>query len=129
MSTPEYHNEQYIGTGYLDPIPNLTTLPSPESATVRGSRLTLTFDAPLKEDRTPDASAFKVTVDGSKVNLAGARSVSVSGKTVTLTLASAVAAGADVKVSYKRPSSRWLQNVICEYAPSFTNEPVTNLTQ
>ena len=127
MSTPEYHNEQYIGTGDLDPIPNLTTLPSPESATVRGSRLTLTFDAPLKEDRTPDASAFTVTVDGSEAR--SVTSVSVSGKTVTLTLASAVAAGADVKVSYERPSSRRLQNVICEYAPSFTNEPVTNLTQ
>ena len=87
----------------------------------------MTFDAPLKAGQTPDASAFTVTVDGSVVSRV--TWVSVSDKTVTLTLASAVAAGADVKVSYERPSSRWLQNVICEYAPSFTDESVTNLTQ
>ena len=127
VSTPEYHSEQYRKTRSLSHLYNVTTLPSPERATVRGSWLTLTFDAPLKAGQTPAPSAFTVTMNGSEASRV--TWVSVSGKTVTLKLASAVAAGADVKVSYERPSSRWLQNVICEYAPSFTDESVTNLTQ
>ena len=67
-------------------------------------------------------------VEGSQVNLAGASLVSVSGPDVTLTLASAVATGDAVTVSYAKPESSWLRNVICEYAPSFTDRPVTNST-
>ena len=93
-----------------------------------GNRLTLTFDAQMDDGRTPAASAFTVTVNGSQVSLASSNPVSVSGSTVTLTLASAVAASADVTVSYERPFSRWLRNVICEYAPSFSGEPVSNFT-
>ena len=130
VSTPKYIDEQYRATRILWHfyLYNVTTLPTPERATVVGDRLTLTFDAPLKGGQTPAASAFTVTVDGSQVSLASANPVSVSGRKVTLTLASAVAAGADVKVSYERPSSRWLRNVVCEYAPSFSDEPALNFT-
>ena len=48
---------------------------------------------------------------------------------VTLTLALAVAAGDGVTVSYTKPTSRPLQNVICEYAKSFSAMSVMNLTQ
>lgn len=44
-------------------------------------------------------------VEGSQVNLAGASLVSVSGPDVTLTLASAVATGDAVTVSYAKPEA------------------------
>ena len=109
-------------------LENVTGLPSPERATVVGNRLTLIFDAPLDGGRTPPGSAFTVKVGGSAVSLASANPVSVSGHKVTLTLASPVAAGADVTVSYEKPSRRWLRNVICEYAKSFTDVSATNGT-
>ena len=69
-------------------------------------------------------------VNGAEVSLTSANPVSVSltGRSVTLTLAEAVASGDAVTVSYERPESDWLQNVLCEYAPSFTNRAVTNAT-
>ncbi len=112
-------------TIFLD---NVTHLPSPERAKVVGSRLTLTFSAPMKAGPVPPASAFTVKVNGSAVSLAGANPVSVSGWDVTLTLAAAVASGDTVTVSYEKPDSNWLENVHCEYVPTFTDQAVTNST-
>ena len=96
---------------------------------VVGNRLTLTFDAPMDGGWRPAAGAFTVKVNGSAVSLAGANAVAVSGRQVTLTLAATVAAGDDVTVSYERPPSNWLRNkVMCEYAESFSGEPVGNFT-
>ena len=62
------------------------------------------------------------------MSLAGANPVSVSGREVTLTLAAAVASGDTVTVSYAKPESSPIRNVVCEYAPSFTDQAVTNST-
>ena len=83
---------------------NLTALPSVAHATVSGDRLTLTFDDPMDEGSVPAGSAFTVKVGGSEVSLASVKPVAVAGATVVLTLASAVAAGATVTVSYTKPS-------------------------
>ena len=58
------------------------------SAIVDGTSLVLTYDQDLDTSSTPAASQYTVKVDGG----AGAppSSVSVAGRTVTLTLASAV---------------------------------------
>ena len=127
--TPNYDWDANWSTHRID-LPSVTRLPFPESATVVGKKLILTFNAPMDESSKSVASAFTVTVNGSAVSLADANPVAVSGETVTLTLASSVAQGADVMVSYDKPSSSPLQNVICEDAPSFTDEPViaANLT-
>ena len=110
-------------------LDNVTVLPNPISATVNGTRLTMTFSAPLNGGYTPAASAFTVKVNGSAASLAGSNPVSVSGTTVTLTLASGVSAGATVTVDYAKPhSSSALRNFVCEEAPSFTGEAVTNST-
>ena len=127
VSTPKYHGYRHRETRTIN-LENVTWLPTPERATVVGNRLTLTFDAPLNGGQRPAASAFTVSVDDSPVSLATANPVSVSGRKVTLILASAVAAGADVMVSYERPSSSWLRNVVCEDAPSFSDEPALNFT-
>ena len=68
-----------------------------DSATVAGNTLVLTYDEALGA-ATPAASAYTVTAGPSgslvTVNLAGAGNpVTVSGRTVTLTLATAVAVG------------------------------------
>ncbi len=83
--------------------------------TVDGSTLTLTFDRPLDPASRPLRRAFDVTVNGAQRHVAGG-GVAVAGKTVTLTLASAVAAGEAVTVRYTnfsntRTSNRTLKGV------------------
>ena len=64
--------------------------PGLESATVEGTSLDLTYTEDLDASSVPLPGAYSVTVDGTA---AAPSSVSVSGKTVTLTLAEAVSAG------------------------------------
>ena len=89
--------------GFSQSLTNDTdTAPALSSAAVNGAALTLTFDQALKASSVPAASAFSVMVAGS------ARSVSavqLSGSTAALTLASAVAHGEAVTVSYAPPGS------------------------
>ena len=127
VSTPRPVGGNYWSTRIIN-LENVTRLPWPKSATVSSNRLTLTFSAPMDRDTVPATDAFTVKVNGSRVSLAGANPVSVSGREVTLTLAAAVAAGDAVTVSYARPSGSPLRNVVCEYAPSFTDQAVTNST-
>ena len=79
-----------------------------ESAAVDGKTLTLTFDANLDRGSVPSPGAFRVTVNNARRNVA-AGGVAVSGKTVTLTLTSAVSDTDTVKVRYTKPSARPLQ--------------------
>lgn len=51
-------------------LENLTALPSVGHATVKGDRLTLTFDDPMDEGSVPAGSAFTVKVGTSDVSLA-----------------------------------------------------------
>ena len=131
VSTPVYRGEssEVHSSTRIITLDNVTRLPYPKSATVVGDRLTMIFSAPMDGDSKPASSAFTVKVNGSAVSLAGANPVSVSSRVVTLTLATAVASGDTVTVSYAKPSARPLQNVICEDAPDFTDVSVSNSTQ
>ena len=120
------HHE--MGRTRILSLENVTRLPYPRSATVNGSRVTLTFSAPMDRGWVPTANAFTVKVGGSVVSLAGSNPVSVVGREVTLTLASTVATSDAVTVSYAKPQSHPLRNVVCEYAPSFTDQAATNAT-
>ena len=98
----------------------------PKSATVDGSTLTLTYEENLDEGVTLPASAFTVTVNsgGRAVN-----GVSVSGTTVDLTLASAVAAGETVKVGYAKPDGpNFIRDTLGREGDSFGDHAVTNNT-
>ena len=98
----------------------------PKSATVDGSTLTLTYEENLDEGVTLPASAFTVTVNsgGRAVN-----GVSVSGTTVNLTLASAVAAGETVKVGYAKPDGpNFIRDTLGREGDSFSDHAVTNNT-
>ena len=96
-------------------------------AVVDGNQLTLTFAEDLDEDTTPAASAFTVYIDGG----AGANPSSVdsiSGKTVTMTLATAVTSGKTVTLDYIRPTTNGLRDESELEAPRFTGRSVTNET-
>ena len=67
-----------------------------------GLSITLVYDEVLKDDAGPAASDFSVEVDGDP---AEPSQVVLSGRTVVLTLASAVRALQDVTVSYTDPTS------------------------
>ena len=83
----------------------VNTGPAVSSVTVDGRSLAIVFDQALDPSAagTPAASAFTVTVgSGAGVNPSG---VSVSGSTVTLTLATPVTQGQMVSVSYAAPAT------------------------
>ncbi|MDE2684601.1 MAG: SwmB domain-containing protein [Chloroflexota bacterium] len=103
--------------------------PSFQSAVVDGRTLTVTFDQSLDTDSEPAPRAFYVTVNEARRGIASG-GVAVSGKTVTLTLASAVDEGDTVKVRYGRPSANPLQGAGGFFSVNtFSDQDVTNNTQ
>ena len=100
--------------------------PAPESATVEGTTLVLTYSEDLDTISVPATGAYTVKVDGD----AGTNpsNVSVGTRTVTLALATAVIDGQMVTVSYDMPASNRLQDVSGLEAPDFDNFAVTNNT-
>ena len=98
--------------------------PTVSSAVADGTRLVLTFNAPLGQGATPAASAFTVTVGGTTHTV---NTVTLSGFTVTLTLATAVTTGQIVDISYTPPTANPLQGSHDNAVASFTRT-VTNAT-
>ncbi len=78
------------------------TAPSPWTATVNRTTLTLTFDNALDGNAEPAANTFTVEVANQARDVTD---VDVSGTTVTLTLASTVTTGQAVRVRYERPAT------------------------
>ena len=74
------------------------------SAVAKGTKVTLTYDKDLDTASVTAATAFAVTVGGSVASFAETDPVAVSGKAVTLTLASAVSADDAVTVRYTQPT-------------------------
>ena len=97
------------------------TNPSVSTRTVEGATLTLTYNERLRESSVPDPARFTVRV-GSAVRTVDA--VDVSGKTVVLTLASAVLSTDTVTVSYAR-SGTAIEDLAGNDAGSFNNQSVT----
>ena len=95
------------------------------TATVDGDSLVLTYDEDLDDTSTPAATDFTVKVDGSDVTVSD---VAISGKTVTLTLANAVAEGDTVTVSYDEPTTNPLKGTSNAPGPPLSDEAVTNNT-
>ena len=96
------------------------------SATLDGATLTLTYNETLDEGGSIPSGAFTVTVAGSAREVTG---VSVSGSSVTLTLASEAAAEDAVTVDYTRPKGRYfIRDTRGRVAPSFSGRVVSNDT-
>ena len=108
--------------------PRETTPPELSTATVDGTTLTLTYDEDLDEASGLAADAFSVTVGGTG---RAVDEVSVTGDTVTLTLASAVTAADTVTVSYTAPTDAAaprIQDEAGNPAASFSDQDVENNT-
>ena len=109
------------------------TAPTVSSATVNGTSLVITFNEDLGR-ATLVHSAFVVKkkrdiLEAQPVMLDGR--ISISGKTVTLTLETAVTSADTVTVSYIRPNSGNRNKIIDSFgneAASFTDQAVTNNT-
>ena len=99
--------------------------PALASAAVNGAALTLTYGEALDESSTPATDAFTVTVAGSGRTVTH---VSVSGRVVTLTLASAVTDGQEVTVTYTVPGTNPLRDAAGNAAEGLSNDPVWNAT-
>ena len=109
--------------------PRETVPPQFETPEVDGETLTLTYDEALDRDSVPSTTAFRVTV--AKVERAVDR-VSVSGSVVTLTLASAVAQGETVVVSYTLPadeSAPRIRDLAGNTAAGFDSTEAFNFTE
>ena len=85
----------------------------------------IVFDEDLDASGTaPAVSAFGVAVDGgTAVNPA---SVAISDDTVTLTMSSAIAAGATVSVDYTKPTANPLKDASDNEIASFTGQAASN---
>ena len=102
-----------------------TTLPVFQSASLDGTKLklTLTYNEPLDSNSRPAGSAFNVQVESVRRTV---NSVSVSGTSVELTLASAVEQGESVTFSYTAPNTNPIQDTSGNDAADLTDESVDN---
>jgi len=98
-----------------------TTAPSLTDLRVTDATLALSYDENLDGASTPAASAFAVTANGSPVSVSN---VTVSGATVTLTLASAVVNTADVEVTYTPPASGKIRDAALNNSAGFSQRAI-----
>ena len=111
-----------------------TTAPAVSGATVDGASLAIAFDEDLAAAANLANSAFavkKTPSGGSQVSVTLSGSPTVSGATVTLTLATAVASTDDVKVSYTKPATgtdNTLKDSSGNEVADFADQAVTNET-
>ncbi len=104
-----------------------SSLPGFQSAAADWKTLTMTFTANLDAASKPAPGAFRVTANGARRNVANG-GVAVSGKTVTLTLASPVDHGDTVRVRYTRPSAMPLRGAGGIAVATLSDQAVTNNT-
>ena len=106
-----------------------TRAPVFQAAAVDGATLTLTYDETLDAAHAPVAGDFTVAAGGAPGTVS---SVSVSGRVVTLTLATPVASGQAVTVAYADPSGAndvfAIQDPAGNDAASLVPTPVGNTT-
>ena len=117
------HDAQCVN--YDGPDPGDGVNPALSSASVNGAALTLTYGEALVGSSTPATDAFTVTVAGSGRTVTR---VSVSGRVVTLTLASAVTDGQEVTVTYTVPGTNPIRDAAGNAAEGLSNDPVRNAT-
>ena len=96
--------------------------PQLTQVTPNGNTLVLTYDETLDDESIPAPSDYVVWADGNQVDVSG---VSVSGATVTLTLATAVEAGQTAMVGYT-PGTNPIQDAAGNDAAPLTANPVTD---
>ena len=128
-ASPAVALEAQDGRGIAAFSLNLTnetdTAPVLSSASVNGSTLTLTFDQSLKQTSIPAASAFAATIAGTATSVSN---VAISGRTVTLTLATAASHNNAVTIAYTPPSQNPLTDASDNDVAAISARSVTNNT-
>ena len=115
-------------------VPPDTTAPEVSSAAVDGDTLEITFNEDLAAAASLANNAFGVTKGpgNTVVALSSSQAPAIDGKTVTLTLASALTASdTNILVDYTKPTSganNKLEDATGNEVASFTDEAVTNNT-
>ncbi len=110
------------------PYPLESTMPNLDEAVVNYAALTLTYDEVLNQNLMPPASAFTVTVGGTRRTV---DTVAVEGQSVTLTLANVVTSTDAVTAGYTNPAGTadgCIVGTAAGLAPSFSDWPATNNT-
>ena len=105
------------------------TGPALVSAELERATLVLLYDEGLDEASVPASGAFTVTVAGAVRSLAASAPVTVTGRRALLALASTVAPGDEVTVSYAAPPENRLQDRADNAAPALSDLAVTNATR
>ncbi|RUT44652.1 hypothetical protein EJP82_16965 [Paenibacillus anaericanus] len=112
-------NEWTFKTIAVDTIP-----PTVTKLEYSGSTITMTLNEDLNGNSIPAVSSFYITVDGVS---RPATAISISGATVKVTLSSAIMNGQVVKLSYSKPSSGGIQDLLQNQALDISNRDVTPL--
>jgi uncharacterized repeat protein (TIGR02059 family) len=99
-----------------------TAAPHLQSATVAGATLVLRYDEALDAAHVPAAGAFAVVANGNPVGVSGV-AIDGAARTVTLTLASAIAGGQAVTLSHAAA----IRDVAGNAAASLSGAAVSNL--
>ncbi|MFK3736356.1 Ig-like domain-containing protein [Massilia sp. TN1-12] len=99
-----------------------TAAPHLQSATVAGATLVLHYDEALDAAHVPAAGAFAVAAGGNPVGVSGV-AIDGAARTVTLTLASAIAGGQAVTISHTAA----IRDVAGNAAASLSGAAVSNL--
>ena len=110
-------------------VTNITadsTAPTLDTASVNGASLVLTYDENLDANSVPAASAYSVKVGSAPA--AEPSRVAISGKTVTLTLATAAVAGDTVTLNYTVPPTNPVQDAEGNSSGALSNQDVTDIT-
>ncbi len=105
------------------PYPLESTMPNLDEAVVNYAALTLTYDEVLNQNLVPPASAFTVTVEGTRRTV---DTVAVEGQSVTLTLADVVTSADAVTVGSTNPAGTadgCIVGTAAGLAPSFSDWP------
>ena len=122
---PAGHAAADLSNQAVTNITDDTTAPALRSATITDATLVLRYDEALDESSVPAASAFEVWVAGARVS---AGDVTVEGRAVRLTLASAAAHGDTVSVYYAPPSANPIRDPAGNAAAKVGHRVVTNNT-
>ena len=124
-----------VGSGFYDADGNQvsstnatftvdTVVPTISTAAVKGTALTVTFSEDVRTTPLPAATAFVLAVDAGTAPTAS--SVSITGKTATVTLGTAVTETQTVTLRYVKPGANPLQDLAGnDLATTAQNTPVS----
>jgi len=122
-------NLGHIGAITTQAITVDATPPHATTTDVSGTSMNIHFDKLLVPSEIPATSAFAVSVTANGATVAdNVTNVAISGATVTLTLATAIANAQTAAVTYTKPGLNQLQDSFANYVATFTQTATLDVT-